>query len=131
MAVPSRRGPSSGFGPVTSIGDSDIGEEGAPRFAVAAWSLEWLSSLRRPDAKRVPAGAGKRAELPRRAFVIRRLAIVRGDLAKEPWWPDRLPGAWPTGRHVLNLGIQPKVPGFPLGHITSVRCGAAFRGSQR
>jgi hypothetical protein len=76
-ALPSRRGPSSGF-------------------------RACHGGLRQPDAKRVPAGARKPADLPRRAFFIRRLAIVRGDLAKELWWQDRLPGAWPTGRHVLK-----------------------------
>jgi hypothetical protein len=48
-------------------------------------------------------GCGKSPpSCPGELSFIRRLAIVRGDLAKKPWWPDRLPGAWPTGRHVLK-----------------------------
>jgi hypothetical protein len=54
--------------------------------------------------------------LPRRAFFIRRLAIVRGDLAKKPWWPDRLPGAWPTGRpFFVNSVFTPKFQALNLG----------------
>jgi hypothetical protein len=58
---------------------------GAALTCCAAGETAW-GSHPSPSSMRIgevgPPGAGKPAELPRRAFFIRRLAIVRGDLAK-------------------------------------------------